>query len=102
MLAGVIGHELAHLFYRHPGDRSRGLWGEIIGALPIDRKQEEQADVLGTRVACQVGYDPDGLAQFMKLLIANTGNHGDFGSTHPSSKGRIAMIQQVARQCPGR
>jgi hypothetical protein len=100
LLAGVIGHELAHIFYHHPGDRSRGLWGELIGALPIDRKQEQQADVLGTFLACQSGYGSAGLATFMRTLISQQGNGGDFGSTHPNSRGRIAMIEQVARQCP--
>lgn len=100
VLAGVIGHELAHIFYRHPGDRSRGLWGELIGALPIDRKQEQQADVLGTFLACQAGYGPEGLLEFMGILISQQGNGSDFGSTHPSSRGRIAMIEQVARRCP--
>lgn len=100
VLAGVIGHELAHIFYRHPGDRSRGLWGELIGALPIDRRQEQQADILGTFLACQAGYGPEGLAEFMRILISQQGNSSDFGSTHPSSRGRIAMIEQVARQCP--
>ncbi|MFY9622530.1 MAG: M48 family metalloprotease [Pyrinomonadaceae bacterium] len=100
LLAGVIGHELAHIFFRHHGDRSRGLWGELTGALPIDRKQEQQADVLGTFLACQAGYGPEGLANFMRLLISQKGNSSDFGSTHPNSRGRIAMIEQVARGCP--
>lgn len=100
LLADVMGHELAHIFFRHSGDRSRGLWGELIGALPIDRKQEQQADVLGTFLACQAGYGSDGLANYMRLLISQQGNKGDFGSTHPNSRGRIAMIEQVARRCP--
>jgi hypothetical protein len=100
LLAGVIGHELAHIFFRHPGDRSSGLWGELTGALPIDRKQEQQADVLGTFLACQAGYGSEGLANFMRLLISREGNGSDFGSTHPNSRRRIAMIEQVARRCP--
>lgn len=100
LLAGVIGHELAHIFFRHPGDRSRGLWGELTGALPIDRKQEQQADVLGVSLACQAGYGSEGLASFMRILISQHGNGSDFGSTHPNSKGRIAMIERVAGQCP--
>ena len=100
LLAGVIGHELAHIFYHHPGDRSGGLWGELIGALAVDRRQEQQADVLGTFLACQSGYGSDGLLSFMRILIAQKGNGGDFGSDHPNSRSRIAMIERVARQCP--
>jgi len=100
LLAGVIGHEMAHIFFHHPGDRSNGLWSELTGALPIDRKQEQQADVLGTFLACQAGYGSEGLANFMRLLISQEGNGSDFGSTHPNSRGRIAMIEQVARRCP--
>jgi hypothetical protein len=101
LLAGVIGHELSHIFYHHPGDRSRGLWGELTGALPIDRKQEQQADVLGTFLACQSGYGSEGLATFMRILISQQGNGSDFGSTHPNSRARVTMIESVARQCPG-
>ena len=100
LLGGVIGHELAHIFFRHPGDRSRGLWGELTGALAIDRKQEQQADGLGTFLACQAGYGSEGLANYMRILIAQDGNRSDFGSTHPNSRGRIGMIEQVARRCP--
>lgn len=100
LLAGVIGHELAHIFFRHPGNRSRGLWGELIGALPIDRNQERQADSLGAYLACEAGYGPEGLAQFMRMLISRYGNKGNLGSTHPSSRERVAMIEQVSRQCP--
>jgi hypothetical protein len=100
LLAGVIGHELAHIFYRHPGDRSQGFWGELIGALPIDRRQEQQADVLGEFLVCQSGFGSEGLVSFMRILIAQQGNGNDFASTHPNSRSRIAMIEQVARQCP--
>jgi len=100
LLAGVIGHELAHIFYHHPSDRSEGLWGELIGALAVDRRQEQQADVLGTFLACQSGYGSEGLLSFMRILIAQKGNSSDFGSNHPNSGSRIAMIERVARQCP--
>ena len=100
LLAGVIGHELAHIFYRHPGNRSSGLWGEMIGALAVDRRQEQQADVLGTFLACQSGYGPDGLVSFMRILISQRGSGSDFASNHPNSRSRIAMIEQVARRCP--
>lgn len=81
LLAGVIGHELAHIFYHHPSDRSGGLWGELVGALAVDRRQEQQADVLGTFLACQSGYGSEGLLSFMRILIAQKGNSSDFGST---------------------
>jgi hypothetical protein len=100
MLAGILGHELAHIFYHHWTDRKGGLWGELSGSLPIDRNQERQADVLGTRIACQAGYGASGLVDFMKFLIARKGNGSEFGSNHPTSKERVVMIQQVARQCP--
>lgn len=98
LLAGVIGHEL--IFYHHPADRSGGLWGELIGALAVDRRQEQQADVLGTFLACRSGYGSEGLLSFMRILIAQKGNGSDFGSDHPNSRSRIAMIERVARQCP--
>jgi predicted Zn-dependent protease len=54
--------------------------------------------VLGTFLACQSGYGSEGLLSFMRILIAQKGNSSDFGSNHPNSGSRIAMIERVARQ----
>ena len=68
MLAGVIGHELAHIFYRHGTEHPSGwsIWDEMTGALPLNRLQEQQADALGVRLACLAGFDSRGLSWFLK------------------------------------
>lgn len=101
ILAGVIGHELAHIFYRHSSGRPTGLsiWDELVGVLPIDRVQEREADILGVRLACQAGFDPSGLIAFMESLTARYGNGTGFGATHPQNSERIGYIRQEVTKC---
>ena len=101
ILAGVIGHELAHIFYRHSSGRPTGLsiWDELVGVLPIDRVQEREADMLGVRIACQAGFDPSGLIAFMESLTARYGNGSTFGATHPQNSERIGYLKQEVRKC---
>jgi len=97
-LAGVIGHEVAHVFGRHTGHRITvgapltlatgigaaatsivspalgGLIGGIGGATqglllsPYDRHQERAADDLGLDLAAKAGWDPRGLSQILFAL----------------------------------
>jgi hypothetical protein len=101
ILAGVIGHELSHVFYRHPKGRPTGLtiWDELSGVLPIDRTQEREADVLGIRLACQAGFDPAGLVMFIEGLRARNGDGSDFGATHPQNNERIGYLRQEVFNC---
>ncbi|HXJ56658.1 MAG TPA: M48 family metalloprotease [Verrucomicrobiae bacterium] len=97
-LAGVMGHEIAHVTQRHsarqqrhgilpgllslPGKVVGGVVSEHLGALinaPIDtvggawlsrysRGQESEADRIGIRTASEAGYDPGALADILKRL----------------------------------
>jgi predicted Zn-dependent protease len=97
-LAGVLGHEMAHVTQRHvarqqrkgflpgllslPGNVVGNVVGENLGALinaPIDtvggawlsaysRSQEREADRIGIRTAAQAGYDPAALAEILARL----------------------------------
>jgi len=97
-LAGVIGHEVAHVLGRHTGHRitlgapltlvtgitagltsiiSPGL-GNLIGGIggatqgillsPYDRHQERQADDLGLKLAAGAGWDPAALSHILHSL----------------------------------
>ncbi len=97
-LAGVLGHEIAHVTERHsarqqrrgilpgllslPGNVVGGVVSDNLGALinaPIEtageawmshysRGQETEADRVGIRTAAQAGYNPDALAEFLQRL----------------------------------
>jgi predicted Zn-dependent protease len=97
-LAGVLGHEMAHVTQRHaarqqrkgflpgllslPGNVVGNVVGENLGALinaPIDtvggawlsaysRGQESEADRIGIRTAAQAGYDPAALGEILARL----------------------------------
>jgi predicted Zn-dependent protease len=97
-LAGVLGHEMAHVTQRHsarqqrkgflpsllsvPGNIVGSVVGENLGALinaPIDtvggawlsrysRNQESESDRIGTRTAAQAGCDPTALADILSRL----------------------------------
>ena len=91
-LAGVIGHEIGHIFERHIAKRvSRGNLAQIGAAaaailtgdqdtaqligtgaqlylLSYSRGQEYESDLVGTRLLASSGYDPIGAAQFLNTL----------------------------------
>jgi len=99
-IAGVIGHELGHIFYRHYTDgKPRSVWDEWRGAHEINRSQEREADRLGVHLACLAGFDPRGHYYFAKSVAERNGPRGEFGSTHPSTAQRLADLQTLASRC---
>ncbi len=97
-LAGVMGHEIAHVAIRHGTNQASkaylaqaglgvlggvlggggGSTGQIIGAvggfglntvfLKFGRKAEEQADIVGAQTLAMAGYDPLAMADFFETL----------------------------------
>ena len=91
-LAGVLGHELGHIYQRHTAKRvSRGnmatLGSVLVGILTrnpglmqtagqaaqlyllqFSREQEYEADSVGVRLLAASGYDPTGAAEFLDSL----------------------------------
>jgi predicted Zn-dependent protease len=96
-LAGVVGHEIAHVAARHSVQKISkqgpvaavfgvfsGLtnWIPVVGGVvegigdvtqslifaPYDRSQETQADQVGQDVAAKAGWDPAGLSRFLTTL----------------------------------
>ena len=125
-MAGVMSHELAHVFLRHGTAQASkaqkygllagilGIGGQIIGGpagaaaqiagqgvgvyfLKFSREYETEADIMGAQVMARAGYDPRDLANMFKTIEQQSGGGGGgFLSDHPSPKDRYARINQEA------
>ncbi|HTK93805.1 MAG TPA: M48 family metalloprotease [Verrucomicrobiae bacterium] len=71
---------------------------------PYSRDQEREADERGIALAARAGWDPMGLAASLhalheeEALAAGDPDRGGFLATHPSSRERVATIQDLARK----
>ncbi|MGC2526520.1 MAG: M48 family metallopeptidase [Candidatus Acidiferrum sp.] len=123
-LAGVMAHELAHVVLRHGTEEATkaqvaqgfvGILGTLLGGnaggalltelgrfsagsilLRNSRAAETQADVVGTQVLYDAGYDPRALAQFFEKIEADSKgkNPPEFFSDHPSPEHRVERVQE--------
>ena len=123
-LAGVMAHELSHVALRHGtaeatktqaaqlgvGILSAVFGGNAGGALLTElgqfsaggvllrysRTAETQADVLGTQVLYDAGYDPRALVQFFEKIAAETKgqNPPEFFSDHPNPEHRVERVEE--------
>ncbi|MGB8472994.1 MAG: M48 family metallopeptidase [Candidatus Acidiferrum sp.] len=130
-LAGVMAHELAHVVLRHGTAEATkaqaaqgfvGLLGAILGGnaggtlltelgkfsaggvlLRYSRSAETQADVMGTQVLYDTGYDPRALAQFFEKIEAESKGKSppEFFSDHPNPEHRIARVQEEIEKLGG-
>lgn len=129
-LAGVMGHEIAHITERHStkqytqaqlyqiaatigaavtgagqvGQQAAGLGGALLFR-KFSRMDESEADKYGLQYMVQVGYDPRGMETFFKkLLKLQEGKPSTLQalfSTHPPTEERIQEIQaEVAKLDP--
>jgi hypothetical protein len=123
-LAGVMAHELSHVALRHGTSEATkaqfaqtgvGILGAIFGGnaggalltelgrfsaggvlLRYSRSAETQADVVGTQVLYDAGYDPRALAQFFEKIEAESKgkNPPEFFSDHPNPEHRVERVQE--------
>ena len=123
-LAGVMAHELSHVALRHGTNQATkaeaaegflGIAGGIFGGstggalltklgafaaggvlLRYSRTAESQADVMGTQVLYDSGYDPRAMAQFFERLEAETKgkNPPEFFSDHPNPEHRVERVDE--------
>ena len=121
-LAGIIAHELGHVYFRHPeaalvrilgvqllvtaitgsGDTGAVATFSVMAALlKYSRSAERQADGFAQRVLIQSDIDPAGLRRFFEKVKklqdrSILGNIPSIFTTHPNTAGRIKQIKPLA------
>ncbi|HTT32904.1 MAG TPA: M48 family metallopeptidase [Methylomirabilota bacterium] len=123
-LAAVMAHELSHVALRHGTNQATkaqaaegflgiasGIFGGSSGGalltqlgafaaggvlLRYSRSAESQADIMGTQVLYDAGYDPRAMAQFFEKLDAETRgkNPPEFLSDHPNPEHRLERVDE--------
>ena len=124
-LAGVIAHETAHVALRHGTNQASkasaaqvplAILGGILGStsttamlaqlggsfavnsvlLKYSRTAETQADVMGTQILYDSGFDPRAMGQFFEKIEEQQKGSGpvEFFSNHPSPDNRIERVNQ--------
>jgi Zn-dependent protease with chaperone function len=127
-IAGVMAHELSHVALRHGtaqatkatkyevGEVIGSVVGAIIGGrvgnvvaqgtqfglgtafLRFSREYERQADILGTHIMANAGYDPRDMANVFKTIEKESGPGGpQWLSDHPNPGNRYEYITQEAQ-----
>ena len=72
--------------------------------LKYSRTAETEADVMGTQILYDAGYDPRAMAQFFEKLQADSqggGQVAQFFSDHPNPENRVARVDQEVRNLGG-
>jgi hypothetical protein len=130
-LAGVMAHELSHVALRHGTNQATkaqatqgilgiagGLFGDSVGGalmtqlgafaaggvlLRYSRTAESQADIMGTQVLYDAGYDPRAMAQFFEKLEAETKGKtpAEFFSDHPNPEHRVERVDEEIEKLGG-
>ena len=77
--------------------------GQSLDFLRMSRDDEKQADLVGTGILYDAGYDPRGLPQFFETIQAKTGAGGaQFLSDHPNPGNRTEYVNAEIRTLPPR
>ena len=127
-LAGVMAHELSHIIQRHATRAATkqykaqvglGILGAILGGsaggqlaaagisfaagsyfLKNSRQSEKEADLLGTDMMYDAGYDPIQLPKFFEKIEAEGSQGPQFLSDHPNPGNRIAYCEAEVKTLP--
>ena len=131
-LAAVMAHETSHVALRHGTNQASkaaaaqmplGILGALLGSnsagatlaqlgagftlnsllLKYSRTDESQADIMGTQILYDSGYDPRGMGQFLeKIQALDQGKHRvAFFSDHPSPDRRVARVAEEVDKLGG-
>ena len=109
-LAGVLGHEIAHVAMRHAAARE-GLGSpsfltpmKTLQIYSFSRDLEHTADRVGQGLTGVAGYDPGGITEFLESLNSleqlrlGYSRLPSFLSTHPGTINRVADTAQRASE----
>ena len=128
-LAGVMAHEISHIVMRHSTNQASkqiaaqmplALLGNALGNgvggqlarlgisfgfgsvfLKYSRDAERQADLVGTDIMYDAGYNPQAMADFFRKLQEEGGARGpQFFSDHPDPGNRAAVVSREVRSLP--
>lgn len=118
-LAGILGHEIAHVVARHSAARmsQQGLAQGVITGVSVGtsgggemaasiaqmltmkygRDDELQSDDLGVKMMIDAGYDPNQMIGVMEILkaAADPNRQPEFQSTHPDPENRVERIKEA-------
>ena len=128
-LAGVMAHETSHVALRHGTNQVSkaeawqipfgllgnagglgGLMAQLGGGFTLNsivlkysRDDETQADVLGTQILYDAGYDPRALAQFFEKIEAESKGKqpAQFFSDHPNPGNRTGRVDDEVEKLGG-
>ncbi|MGZ7066500.1 MAG: M48 family metalloprotease, partial [Candidatus Aminicenantales bacterium] len=98
----VMGSEAARRLSSEDVSKLTGLFegalGDILGTLVergYDRKYEFEADGLAVKFAARTGYNPNGLADFLKTMEKDkpAGPAAGWFKTHPGPEDRLRLVQ---------
>ncbi|MBU4203162.1 MAG: M48 family metalloprotease [Acidobacteria bacterium] len=67
-----------------------------------DRKYEYEADALAVLYAARIGYDPQGLTDFLQTMVKDEGTGPGWFSTHPAASDRIKRAEGTIRSLASR
>jgi predicted Zn-dependent protease len=128
-LAGVMGHEMSHVILRHGTNQASKsqliqlpaiLAAQMVGnnsmvsqmeqlgiravaggvLLKFSRTAESEADLTGSHLMSEAGYDPMEMARFFTKLNTQGGHGLQFLSDHPNPANRERAIQREAHALP--
>jgi beta-barrel assembly-enhancing protease len=130
-VAGVMAHEISHVELRHGtnqatkayawqvplgvlggalGNNAVGAVAQAIGGFAVNsvllkysRTAESQADILGTQILYDSGYDARAMAQFFEKIEAESKGRSpaEFFSNHPSPEHRIERVNDEVEKLGG-
>ena len=131
-IAGVIAHEIGHVVLRHGTNQVSKAYlaqaplailggvlgsnsiGSVLGQLGVgfglnslflkySRDAETQADLMGTQILHDNGYDPKGMVEFFEKIQAESkgGRATQFFSDHPNPENRISNVQREIERLGG-
>lgn len=131
-LAGVLGHEIAHVVMRHSTRQASrqmkaqiplAILGGVLGAtvggwtgalaqmgisftagsvfLKYSRDAETEADMVGTQIMYDAGYNPRAIVTFFRKLEAEGSKGGpEFLNSHPNPGNRAQQVSQILSRYP--
>ena len=130
-IAGVLAHEIGHVALRHGTNQASkayaaqiplALLGGAMGnnsvggvlaqlgvsfatsslLLKYSRDAESQADLMGTQILYDSGYDPRAMVEFFeKIQKESKGRAIQFLSDHPNPENRISNVQREIQRLGG-